>query len=37
MDALIALEDGSNEVRYSVDAKSHSDISLLSGSPQSIR
>ena len=35
MDVLVALTDGSNSVRYTLDAKSHSDILLLSDSPQS--
>jgi len=35
MDVLIALTDGSNSVRYALDAKSHSDILLLADSPQS--
>jgi hypothetical protein len=35
MDVLVALTDGSNSVRYVLDAKSHSDILLLPDSPQS--
>jgi len=35
MDVLVALTDGSNSVRYTLDAKSHSDILLLPDSPQS--
>jgi hypothetical protein len=36
MDVLVALADGSNSVRYTLDAKSHSGILLLSDSPQSV-
>jgi hypothetical protein len=35
MDVLVALTDGSNSVRYTLDAKSHSDILLLPDSSQS--
>jgi len=35
MDVLVALADNSNAVHYTLDAKSHSDIRLLSDSPQS--
>ena len=35
MDVLVALTDGSNSVRYVLDAKSHSDMLLLPDSPQS--
>src|SRR5260370_26081191 len=35
MHPLVALTDGSNSVRYALDAKSHSDILLLPDSPQS--
>jgi hypothetical protein len=34
MDVVVALADGSNSVHYTLDAKSHSDILLLSDSPQ---
>ena len=37
MDAIVALTDGSNQVHYSLIAKSHSDIFLLSDSPQQSR
>ena len=37
MDVLVALADGSNAVRYTLDAKSHSDILLLPDSPQATR
>src|SRR5438874_4511386 len=33
MNMLVALADGSNEVHYTLDAKSHSEISLLPDSP----
>ena len=36
MDVLVALTDGSNSVRYTLDAKSHSDMLLLADSPQSV-
>jgi hypothetical protein len=34
MDVFVALADGSNQVHYSLDAKSHSEILLLTDSPQ---
>jgi hypothetical protein len=34
MDAIVALADGSNQVHYNLDAKSHSDILLLPDSPR---
>jgi hypothetical protein len=37
MDVLVALTDGSNSVRYALEARSHSDILLLPDSPQSAR
>jgi hypothetical protein len=37
MDVTVALEDGSNQVRYRISAKSHSQIRLLPDVPQDIR
>lgn len=37
LDAIIALADGSNEVHYRVDAKSHADIRLLPDSISPVR
>lgn len=34
MDVFVALADGSNQVHYALNAKSHSDILLLTDSPQ---
>lgn len=37
MDVMIALADGSNQVHYTIDAKSHSQIQLLPDAPQDVR
>jgi hypothetical protein len=37
MKAVVALADGSNEVRYDMTAKSHSQVELLPDSPQEVR
>lgn len=37
MDATVALADGSNQVRYLINAKSHSRIQLLPDAPQDVR
>ena len=37
MDVIVALADGSNQVHYNLDAKSHSEILLLPDSPQAVQ
>jgi hypothetical protein len=37
MDVTVALKDGSNQVRYRISAKSHSQIQLLPDAPQDLR
>ena len=36
MDAIIALTDGSNEIHYTLNARSHSEVSLLPDSPTDV-
>jgi hypothetical protein len=36
MDATVALQDGSNKVRYVINAKSHSQVQLLPDAAQDI-
>jgi len=37
MDVIVGLTDGSNQVHNRIDAKSHSEIELLSDTPQAVR